>query len=735
MVVALSVGLGAWTSIDAQSLTWLGTLGGNASVAYGVSDNGTVVGMARNALGQQRAFRWQCGGPMVDLGTLGGPESIAYDISADGSTIVGTARISNSSTTWQAFKYQSGVMTNLGSLVPLSTSVARSVSADGSVIVGYSSAYCPGYVPDPNDPDSCITATFVLTAACRWTASGITQVGSCYRDICMEPNADVGWQSYGYGVSKDGSTWVGAAVHWDTSHTSGNYTNAVTNNGYGGRGWAYASNQNGSVAVGQSYDEMCFHPGPGDYFCNPAYRWPGGALTATSGNEQDPPPSDGIAFGVNSNATWVVGTHNGRAVRWKITGPTPAGVQEQDLNVVYAALVGNSLLKGAYDISSNGRYIVGVGYNAATQRDEAFLLDTWQSCPYCLPYTLVLGDRDLQRGALRFNPQSDQFSVVGGCQPAGTRFYYGLDVHPQTGEIWACDILANRIVRLSPTGNCLQTIPMPSGANTPTGLAIHPGGRYLHVTSSGNRIDAYDMDTGQWVATTFVPNVGMLYGLHWIDDALYVCDFGNRQLLLLVGSPEQPLSELGRTQTSYSPYDVTGYRQGGGRAPADILFLTQTSGFYGSYSEVSMATHAWDTPGSIFGPYTFAPHPGNNNADGGGSVSFFGITIDPTLCMLWVSDYVRGDLFSVDLQSAQVFWRGSIEAGYKLGVGIALQPKCIAHSGDVDDNGCVDDADLLAVLFAFGTTGQDLGRVDVNCDGTVDDADLLLVLFNFGSGC
>lgn len=62
-------------------------------------------------------------------------------------------------------------------------------------------------------------------------------------------------------------------------------------------------------------------------------------------------------------------------------------------------------------------------------------------------------------------------------------------------------------------------------------------------------------------------------------------------------------------------------------------------------------------------------------------------------------------------------------------------PSCIAHSGDVDNNGCVDDADLLAVLFAFGTTGSDLGRVDVNCDETADDADLLAVLFNFGSGC
>lgn len=54
-------------------------------------------------------------------------------------------------------------------------------------------------------------------------------------------------------------------------------------------------------------------------------------------------------------------------------------------------------------------------------------------------------------------------------------------------------------------------------------------------------------------------------------------------------------------------------------------------------------------------------------------------------------------------------------------------------NGDVDGNGCVDDADLLAVLFAFGST--DGGCADVSSDGIVDDADLLTVLFNFGSGC
>jgi hypothetical protein len=54
--------------------------------------------------------------------------------------------------------------------------------------------------------------------------------------------------------------------------------------------------------------------------------------------------------------------------------------------------------------------------------------------------------------------------------------------------------------------------------------------------------------------------------------------------------------------------------------------------------------------------------------------------------------------------------------------------------GDVNMDGCVDDADLLAVLFAFGNTGPFLAE-DTNGDGTVDDADLLTVLFAFGEGC
>jgi hypothetical protein len=70
--------------------------------------------------------------------------------------------------------------------------------------------------------------------------------------------------------------------------------------------------------------------------------------------------------------------------------------------------------------------------------------------------------------------------------------------------------------------------------------------------------------------------------------------------------------------------------------------------------------------------------------------------------------------------------------GYPAG----LQPTALgwvpARAGDANDDGCVDDADLLTVLFAFGSSNA---QADLNRDNIVDDADLLEVLFNFGNGC
>ncbi|MCS7064836.1 MAG: hypothetical protein NZL85_01035, partial [Fimbriimonadales bacterium] len=65
---------------------------------------------------------------------------------------------------------------------------------------------------------------------------------------------------------------------------------------------------------------------------------------------------------------------------------------------------------------------------------------------------------------------------------------------------------------------------------------------------------------------------------------------------------------------------------------------------------------------------------------------------------------------------------------------IAIIPRTDRHMADVDLSGCVDDADLLRVLFSFGDTGY-FPPADLNYDTVVDDADLLMVLFSFGDGC
>lgn len=125
---------------------------------------------------------------------------------------------------------------------------------------------------------------------------------------------------------------------------------------------------------------------------------------------------------------------------------------------------------------------------------------------------------------------------------------------------------------------------------------------------------------------------------------------------------------------------------------------------------------------------------------------------DRTVALLWVQVrptvwrvYDMNDLFpdnrlftAVDISPNGRFVTGhgnGTESFYEYDSWVAdLGEGCLPKGGDVDANGCVDDADLLAVLFAFGNSGSNLAE-DMNCDGAVDDTDLLIVLFNFGWGC
>jgi len=104
----------AWagTPLDSMAFIWgamtsLGTLGGDVSSAYGINNNGHVVGRAEDAYGSHHAFLHD-GATMIDLGTL--PccgESAAYDIN-DAEQVIGTCSTGTGET--HAFIWQDDVM-------------------------------------------------------------------------------------------------------------------------------------------------------------------------------------------------------------------------------------------------------------------------------------------------------------------------------------------------------------------------------------------------------------------------------------------------------------------------------------------------------------------------------------------------------------------------------------------------------------------------------------------------
>lgn len=347
-------------------------------------------------------------------------------------------------------------------------------------------------------------------------------------------------------------------------------------------------------------------------------------------------------------------------------------------------------------------------------------------------YRVLIGDRDAERGVLYYDYPSGNFGALGICAPSPTAsdFYYGIAVHPQTGEIWVCNVLRNRIDVLDQNGNCLRTIP--NVVPAPHGIAIHPQGNKVVISNNTFFLTEYDIPTGQWRRIVFAesdgefiyPYLDKIYGIRWhpSGQVLYAAAIG--------GVAEVPANgELltnavrcfaGNGPIGSSAWDVAAVATG--QAGTELVVTDDVRGprfqrvrFVGRYQFGSTQCTA---------EQRFA-HP---EPDAGGLL--FGIERAPD-GTIWLTNYERGLLYQLEPSTGRPLRRVQV-GNQKVGVGIAIIPRCETHNGDVNQDGCIDDADLLAVLFLFGSTGTWI-REDVNCDGAVDDADLLIVLFNFGA--
>jgi probable HAF family extracellular repeat protein len=108
LVLVMPAGAQHYKPID------LGTLpGGNLSNAYGVNDQGRVVGLSKTTGNFNHGFLWTKKAGMKDLGTLGGNFSSAQAIN-DATEIVGQA--DTSAPAGEAFRWTNGTMQDLGNL-------------------------------------------------------------------------------------------------------------------------------------------------------------------------------------------------------------------------------------------------------------------------------------------------------------------------------------------------------------------------------------------------------------------------------------------------------------------------------------------------------------------------------------------------------------------------------------------------------------------------------------------
>lgn len=314
-----------------DTITDIGTLGGNYSYPYDVSDDGKVIVGEAYFPGNStyHAFRWTAAGGMQDIGALNSNYSYATAVSGNGQVIVGHSQ--SSSGYYHAFRWtESGGMQDLGTLSTGGSndySYAQAVNTDGSVVVGHS------YVNSNSNYH-----------AFRWTqATGMQDLGS----LASGGSYDY---SYAYDVSGDGNIVVGQSYVGSASdYHAFRWTQATGMQDLGTLGgtnsYANSISRDGSTIVGESH-----LAGNNQYH---AFRW-----TQASGMQDLGTLGGSYSYArkVSNDGAVVIGyaynTDNNyhHAFRW-----TQAGGM-QDLGTL------GGLYSYAYDVSGDGKVVVGYAY-------------------------------------------------------------------------------------------------------------------------------------------------------------------------------------------------------------------------------------------------------------------------------------------------------------------------------------------------------------------------------------
>ena len=156
------------------TITDLGSLGGQGSFAYGINNYGQVAGASPTGTGSGGAFLYSSG-TMLSLGTVNSslPLSIAFGLNDNGQ-IVGEA-YNNGIGTYHAFVYENGQMLDLNNLIPagsgLTLTDAQAINDYGQIVAngnygGENQAFLLTPVPEPAT-GALLAASLTGWAVCR----------------------------------------------------------------------------------------------------------------------------------------------------------------------------------------------------------------------------------------------------------------------------------------------------------------------------------------------------------------------------------------------------------------------------------------------------------------------------------------------------------------------------------------------------------------------------------------
>lgn len=332
-----------------QSITWLDSAAFPFSQAYDVSDDGnTVVGdySVSQPYSHRQAFRWRRNQGFIDLDTLARLNTFAYGVSGDGSVIVGNAQDNIINVLGRAFLWTDSTgIVDLGTLGG-DDAIAYDISTDATTVVGESEDGIYG----------------ILMAFRRLQNGVMDNLGSFCNGCTSRANA----------VSSDGSVIVGYA-EYGTYHNAFRWTPTLGLQDIGRLGGSQSEangvSEDGSIVVGRTDVD---HP---NGTRSHAFKW-------TISNGMIDIHNDNVgsissrAYSVSADGKKIVGTIDyGGTLRSAFLWTEEEGMKK--LKQVFSNLIGYSTdFWTANKITPDGRFIVGSGYNSATGKWSAYIIDT-----------------------------------------------------------------------------------------------------------------------------------------------------------------------------------------------------------------------------------------------------------------------------------------------------------------------------------------------------------------------